>query len=134
MYRDPNDTSTFIAFGDGLALDDTPKNQGSLWVHYKMPKDGPLAGLSFGVGGWWESERQIYPAYGQNALDNNGKTIFLNTPARKQLNAMIKYDFKYRDRDTSVQLNVDNLANDRKLYGFIYAAPLRWQLQVSHQL
>lgn len=134
VYRNPNDTSTFIAFGDGLALDDTPKNAGSLWVNYKFDKSSALNGFSVGAGGWWESERQVYPAYGQNALDSNGKSIFLSTPARKQINAMVKYDFKLHGRDSSVQLNVENVTNDTKLYGFIYAAPRRWQLTFTHKL
>ncbi|MCM2275737.1 MAG: TonB-dependent receptor plug domain-containing protein [Candidatus Didemnitutus sp.] len=134
VYADPNDTSTFIAFGDGLPMDDTPENHATLWVNYQFSKDSSLHGLSIGAGGWWEDERSIYPAYGQNALDNSGNPIFLSAKARTSLSAMIKYDFKLRGRDSSVQLNVDNLANDRDLYGFIYAAPRRWQLTFTHKL
>jgi hypothetical protein len=47
---------------------------------------------------------------------------------------MVKYAFKFRGRETSVQLNVDNVLNDRKLYGFIYAEPIRWQLTLNHKL
>jgi iron complex outermembrane recepter protein len=134
VYTDPTDTSTFIAFGTGLALDDTPKDQGTFWINYQFPKTTALEGLTLGVGGFYESERQIYPAYGQNALDNSGNPIFLTTPSRTTINAMIKYAFKLRGHDTSIQLNVDNVANDRKLYGFIYAEPRRWQLTFSYKL
>jgi outer membrane receptor protein involved in Fe transport len=134
VYRDPTDTSTFMAFGTGLALDDTPRDQGTVWINYQLPKRSALAGLAFGLGGTYESERSIYPAFGQNALDANGKTIFLSSPSRTTVNAMVKYSFKLRGRESSVQLNVDNVANDRKLYGWIYAAPRRWQLTFSHQL
>ncbi len=47
---------------------------------------------------------------------------------------MVRYEFTLRDRPASVQLNVENLTNDRKLYGFIYAAPRRWQLQFDYKL
>jgi iron complex outermembrane recepter protein len=134
VYGDPADTSTFIAFGTGLALDDTPKDQGTFWMNYKFPTTTPLSGFSVGVGGYYESERSIYPAFGQNALDVNGKTIFLSTGSRTSVNAMIKYEFKLHGRDTSVQLNVENVADDQKLYGFIYAAPRRWQLTFNHKL
>lgn len=134
VYADPTDTSTFIAFGTGLALDDTPKDQGTFWINYKFPLATALKGLSVGVGGYYESERSIYPAFGQNALDASGKTIFLSTESRTTFNAMIKYEFKWRGRDSSVQLNVDNLEDDQKLYGFIYAAPRRWQLTFTHKL
>ncbi|MBI2498484.1 MAG: TonB-dependent receptor, partial [Opitutae bacterium] len=134
VYSDPNDTSTFTAFGAGLPLDDTPKNQGSLWVNYKFGKNTTLKGFSVGVGGFYESERSVYPAYGRNALDSAGNTIFLSTPSRKTVNAMIKYEFELSGRESSVQLNVENLLDDQKLYGFIYAAPRRMQLTFNHKL
>ncbi len=133
VYREPNDTSTFIAFGTGLPMDDTPKNQATAWVSYLFPKTSPLHGLTIGGGGEYESPRTVYPAYGQNALDNNGNTITLQTPSRTTINAMVKYAFKLHDHESSVQLNVDNVANDRKLYGFIYAAPRRWQLEFDYK-
>lgn len=134
VYSDPNDTSTFVAFGAGLPLDDTPEDHATLWMNYNFPKESALKGLSVGAGGWWEAERSIYPAYGRNALDNQGEPIFLSTKARTSVSAMVKYDFEFRGRPTSVQLNVDNVMNDRDLYGWIYAAPRRFQLTFTHQL
>lgn len=132
VYSDPTDTSTFIAFGTGLPMDDTPKDQGSFWINYSFDKSSSLAGLSLGLGGTYESERVVYPAYGQNALDNNGNVITRITPSRTQLNAMVRYAFTLGDRDASVQLNVENLTNDTDLYGFIYAAPRRWQVAFDY--
>lgn len=134
VYKDPNDTSTFTAFGAGLPLDDTPRNHGSLWLNYKFSRESSLKGLSFGFGGYYEGKRSIYPSYGRNALDTNGNTIFLSSKSRYSMNAMFKYDFKLRDRDSSVQLNIENVTNDRDLYGFIYAAPRRFQLTFAHRL
>lgn len=133
VYTDPTDTSTYIAFGKGLPMDDTPENHATLWVNYKFT-EGAMKGWSLGAGGWWEDERSIYPAYGQNALDNQGNPIFLSAKERTSVSAMIRYEFTLRGRESSVQLNVDNLTNDRDLYGFIYAAPRRWQLTFSHRL
>lgn len=133
VYGDPTDTSTYIAFGTGLALDDTPKDQGSIWVNYKMPRHSSLDGLTIGAGATYEGTASIYPAFGQNALDSSGHTIFLNKDSKTLYNAMVKYDFKIHGRDSSVQLNVDNIANDTKLYGFIYNAPRRWQLTLSQK-
>jgi len=134
VYTDPSDTSTFIAFGNGLAMDDTPKDHGTAWVNYQFPKHTALKNLSLGLGGSYESNRTIYPAYGQNALDNQGNSITLITPKRYQLNAMVKYGFQLQGHDSSVQLNVDNVLNDRKLYGWIYASPLRWQVTFNYKL
>jgi hypothetical protein len=134
VYTDPKDTSTFRAFGTGLAMDDTPKNQGTAWVNYQFPKTCSLKGVTIGVGGTYESARMIYPAYGQNALDNKGNSITLKTPSRTSVNAMVRYSFLLGTHASSIQLNVDNVANDTKLYGFIYAAPRRWQLEFSYKL
>lgn len=134
VYGNPQDTSTFIAFGTGLPMDDTPKNQGTAWLNYQFARSSPLHGLSFGVGGEYESPRVVYPAYGQNALDNSGNTVTLATPSRTTINAMVKYAFELNGHASSVQLNVDNVANDRKLYGFIYAPPRRWQLTFDYKL
>ncbi|HEX9785012.1 MAG TPA: hypothetical protein VGA56_20080 [Opitutaceae bacterium] len=62
-----------------------------------------------------------------------GNTIFLSTPSRTSYNAMIRYAFKLYDNDASVQLNVDNLADDTKLYGFIYSEPRTWKLQLNYR-
>ncbi|HWA88243.1 MAG TPA: TonB-dependent receptor plug domain-containing protein [Opitutus sp.] len=134
VYSDPSDTSTYIAFGTGLPMDDTPRNQGSLWINYQFPKKSALAGWSLGLGGFYEGERVIYPAYGQNALDNNGNSIFLSTPSKTTVNAMVRYEFKIRGRDASLQLNVDNVADNQKLYGWIYNPPRRWQLEFTQKL
>lgn len=134
VYTDPEDTSTYTAFGTGLPMDDTPRNQGTFWMNYRFPSDSALKGLSLGLGGSYESERVIYPAYGQNALDNNGNTITLVTPSRTLFSAMVRYQFRMSEHDCNVQLNVDNLENDTKLYGFIYQAPRRWQLEFNYEL
>ncbi|HYD84301.1 MAG TPA: hypothetical protein VEA63_09615, partial [Opitutus sp.] len=109
------------------------ENHGTLWVNYKFTGNA-LEGLSIGAGGWWEDERSIYPAYGQNALDSDGNPIFLSAKERTSISAMVKYEFMFRGRPSSVQLNVDNVLNDRDLYGFIYAAPRRWQITFTHRL
>lgn len=133
-YTNKSDTSTYTAFGDGLALDDTPKNQGSFWLNYQFAKHTAYKGLSVGLGGNYEGKRSIYPSYGQQAKDTSGNTIFLDTPSKILYSAMVRYAFQLQGRDASVQLNVDNLTNNRKLYGFIYNAPRRWQLTFDYKL
>lgn len=133
-FRDPADTSTHIQFGEGLALDDTPKNQGAAWINYQFPKETALHGLSFGLGATYEGPRSIYPTYGEQARDKYNNIIFLSTKEKTLYNAMIKYTFLLRGRESSVQLNVDNVLDDQKLYGFIYQSPRRWQLAFNHKL
>lgn len=133
-YRVPLDTSTHIQFGEGLPLDDTPKNQGACWINYSIPKHAPLHGLSIGVGATYEGPRSIYPAYGEQARDQNNNIIFLSTKSKVIYNAMAKYAWDIKGHATSVQLNVDNILDNQKLYGFIYQSPRRFQLQVDYKL
>ncbi len=128
VYTDPNDTSTWtgIGFGSGERQDDTPDHQVSLWANYQFT-EGSLKGFSFGVGGYWESPREYMSGVtrggGQFITDKNGNRLVLSTAARKNVDMMMRYNFKLRDHDCSVQLNVYNLLDDQKRYGFIYSAP-----------
>ncbi|MBI2517846.1 MAG: TonB-dependent receptor plug domain-containing protein [Opitutae bacterium] len=133
-YTDVSDTSTHISFGNGLALDDTPKNTGSAWVHYQMDKSSSLHGLSFGAGVIYTGSGSIYPAFNRIVRDANGNIVFLNTEAKKIYNGMARYEFKVRGREASVQLNIDNLANNTDYYGFIAQAPRKWTLTYSQKL
>jgi outer membrane receptor protein involved in Fe transport len=133
VYTDPTDTSTFKSFGDGMTMDDTPRDQGTVWINYQFDKNSPLKGFSFGLGGEYESERIIYPAWGQTALDADGNSITLATPKRYVYNGMAKYDFKFRGHDASVQLNVENIPNDTAQYGFVYSTPRKWQLMFDYK-
>ena len=58
----------------------------------------------------------------------------LYTPARYNLDAMARYDWKSdTGRRQYVQLNVTNLLNDQKLYGLLYAAPLAAKLSYGQR-
>ena len=133
-FTDPNDTSTHITFGNGLPLDDTPKNQGSAWVHYAMDKTSSLKGLSFGIGGIYQGEGSIYPAFNRIVHDANGNIVYLNTKSKTTYNAMARYEFKVHGKEASLQLNIDNLANNTDYYGFIPNAPRKWSLTYSQKL
>jgi hypothetical protein len=137
-YRDPNDSSTWtgIGFGYGEKQDDTPEHQASVWANYQITK-GDLKGLAFGIGGNYESPREyqsgITHGGGQRITDKNGNIVVLKTPARYTYNLMVKYAFKLQDHDASVQLNIYNLFDDRKLYGLIYAAPRTARLEFDYR-
>jgi outer membrane receptor protein involved in Fe transport len=128
------DTSTHISYGTGLSLDDTPKDQGSAWVNYQMPKTSPLPGLVFGIGGTYIGEGTIYPTFFRQPKDANGQPLSLKTKTKTLYNGMVRYEFKVRNREASVQLNVENLANNTDYYGLIAQAPRRWSLTYSQKL
>ena len=46
---------------------------------------------------------------------------------------MARYSFKLQAHDAFVQLNINNLLNDQKLYGLIYAAPRTARLEFGYR-
>lgn len=139
VYTDANDSSTWtgIGYGTGEKQDDTPEHVFNAWGNYKFT-DGAPKGLTIGLGGTWESPREyqsgITHGGGQRITDKNGNIVVLKTPSRLTVNAMVRYEFKLADHDSSVQLNIDNLLDDRKLYGLIYSAPRTFHLEFSTKL
>jgi outer membrane receptor protein involved in Fe transport len=134
----PNrDTSTWtgVGWGTGEALDDTPEDVVSWWVHYSFTEDTPLSGLEIGFGGQWESEREYASAFtsaGQKKENETGVTIKALTESRLTLNAMAKYSWRMRDRyDAYLQVNVDNFLDDKDQYGYFYAPGLSWKVNMG---
>ena len=125
VYTDSTDTSTWtgIGWGAGQSRDDTPKHSVSGWASYRFTEGG-LNGLTMGLGGQWESEREYFSGItvaGQKQTNGKGELTILKHKARLSLDLMVRYPFKISDRDAFVQLNVNNLADDTDLYGLIYA-------------
>ncbi len=138
----PNqDTSTWtgVGWGQGEALDDTPKHAVSWWATWRFKRDTPLDGLQLGLGGSWMSEREYASAFtsaGQRKQNETGTSIKAVTDPRLTINAMVKYFWamgKNDGVDAFVQLNVDNLLDDTDQYGLIYAPGLSWRFQTGLQ-
>lgn len=129
-YGDPTDTSshkTLLYPGD-----DTPKNSASALVKYRFSNNSSLKGVSVGLGGNWHSSQVIFSGLTHGASQaqytTDGKLLILTAPSQLTLNAFVKYDFKSYGHSQYVQANVDNLLDDRKLYGLIYKTPLTAKL------
>ena len=133
-YEDPNDTSTWTggpSTTNGESLDDTPADDFSFWTSYKF-SDGTLKGLKLGLGGNYQSEREYLSGFtvsGDAVTDADGNRIKLYTDDKMTFNAMARYDFTYGERPAYLQLNVDNLTDNKKLYGYVYEPGLSWSLQ-----
>ena len=136
-YGDPNDTSTWTGarWGKGLPMDDTPEHAASAWANYNFDS-GRLNGLSVGLGANYESPRLYLSALthggGQQITDRNGNPVLLRTKDRYNVDLMVRYRFRLSERDATVQLNVTNLLNDQKLYGFIYSPPTQARVQFDY--
>lgn len=133
-YTDPNDTSTWTggpSTTNGESLDDTPEHAFSFWSSYSF-SNGLMEGLKVGLGGIYESEREYLSGFtvsGDAVTDADGNRIKLYTDTKLLFNAMARYDFDYRERPMYLQLNIDNLTNDKDLYGYVYERGLSWRLQ-----
>ncbi|TVR51354.1 MAG: hypothetical protein EA425_07285 [Puniceicoccaceae bacterium] len=126
-YTDPTDTSTWTGAGylGSGSDDDTPKHAVSLWSTYSFVEDSPLGGLTIGLGGQWESKREFVSSRtdgsGQLQVDADGNPLSLFTSSRLNVDAMVRYSFRWLDRDSRVQLNINNLFDDRDQYGLGFA-------------
>jgi outer membrane receptor protein involved in Fe transport len=138
-YANPQDSSSWtgIGYGSGEKQDDTPEHAVNVWANYVFT-EGRLKGFSCGLGGNWESPREyqsgITRGSGQRVTDKNGNIIVLRTDPRLTVNALAKYEFKWSDRPAAIQLNVNNLLDDQKRYGLIFAAPRTWRLEFTTKL
>ena len=133
-YTDPTDTSTRTNTGT-FPGDDTPKNRYTVFANYKF--SGAMKGWVVGAGGDWASQRAYFSGVthgsGQVQTDTNGKVIVLYMPSQLTINAFVRKEWKSGGYGQFVQLNVDNLLNDTKLYGLIYNPPItaRMTYQIS---
>lgn len=128
------DTSSWQAIGllQGQPQDDTPKYEVSYWNTYSF-SDGKLAGLQLGLGAWWQDKREfesgITDGAGQIAVDpETGRPYNKTHKDRHEINLMAKYNFQAADRDAFVQLNVNNVMDDKDRYGWLYAPGVSWRL------
>jgi iron complex outermembrane receptor protein len=134
-YGAPYDSSTWLGAGylDKGSDDDTPEHAGSFWSSYTFKEDSGLAGLAFGLGGQYESERAFVSARtdgsGQLQVDANGNPIALYTDPRFSLDAMVRYNFNWNGRESRVQLNVTNLLDDTDQYGLGFASGISARLE-----
>ena len=128
-YTDPTDTSTRTNTGV-FPGDDTPKTRLTLWGNYKF-KDS-LKGWTVGLGGDWAAKRAYFSGitHGSNQVQTNtaGIPIVLYMPSQLKVNAFARKTWKGGDHDQSLQLNIENLLNDTKLYGLIYNPPITAKL------
>ncbi len=128
-YTDPTDTSTRTNTGV-FPGDDTPKNRVTLFANYKFKHD--LKGWTVGLGGDYASKRAYFSGVthgsGQVQTDSTGKVIVLYMPAQVTVNGFVRREWKSHGYEQSLQLNVYNVLNDRKLYGLIYNPPITARL------
>lgn len=128
QYSDESDSSTYQFVGlivPGQRGDDTPANEWSAWTDYNFEKIPGLKGLRIGGGVQYKTNREYTSGFTHDGSDlikdSNGNPIILYTPKQWNVDAMARYEFTWDRHATYVQLNVNNVLNDKGRYGFIYA-------------
>ena len=142
-YTDIHDTTTYHVQIPEFqqAMDDTPANKASVWMHYSFDDLMPrIKGFGVGVGGYWEDKRQWFTGFsggGGNITgidDGNGgrKLVQLWTKSKLTLNLLLEYRMKIANKySTRFALNVDNLLDDQHRYGQVYAAGSAYKFSVG---
>jgi len=128
-YTNPADTSTRTNAGV-FPGDDTPKYAADAYFNYKW--GGSLKGLTTGIGGTWHSQEEFFSGvtHGGSQVEQNaaGLPIVAYSPSQLLVNVMAKYEWKRFGHTQYVQVNVDNILDDHKLYGLIYSNPITARL------
>jgi iron complex outermembrane recepter protein len=142
VYDDITDTTTYKAQIPeyAQAADDTPRHTASLWVRYSLDRVIPVRGVTLGVGGYWEDKRQWFTGFsggGGNITTVEGASgerelVQLWTKDRLTINAFAQYQTRINDRyNARFALNVDNLLDDQKRYGEIFAPGASYRFTVG---
>lgn len=128
-FEDPTDSSTYKGIGTGVgqSLDDTPEHTASLWTKYTFEHDA-LKGWGVGLGGTYMSRRPYVTGFTIDGTaihipgdDGHPEPLKLYTDKQFTASLMLEYQTRIGRYDTRFALNVDNLFDDTKLYGYLYA-------------
>lgn len=116
----------------GQRADDTPRNEGSMWVEYTAPDAAVLKGWSFGGGVVYTGPRAWFTGVTNNISTPNGTLLNLETASMTVANGMVRYAFKLKNHPASVQFNVSNLFNERRqTIPGVWMDPRTWMLDLS---
>lgn len=116
----------------GQRADDTPRNQGSVWVEYTAPDSDALKGWSFGGGAVYTGPRAWFTGVSNNITLPNGSLLNLETSSMTVINGMVRYSFKLANHPATVQFNVNNLFNERRqTVPGAWMDPRTWSLDFS---
>ena len=119
--ENPDSYSSAAALGE---TNDQPRFSFRIWNKYTF-RDGPLDGMDIGVGVRWSDRR-----FAQFGLDQFTARI---VPDRLTLDAAMGYQVELPRGSLNLRLNISNLLNDDKVYGYALTEPRRWRLTASYR-
>jgi len=127
QYADETNTSTYQWKGliyTGVQGSDYPKTSWSIFTNYKFDKVPVLKGLTLGAGVRYQGKREYASGYthgGARIVDEKAEPVVLYTNSQKTFDVFARYEFTMRNKPAYVQVNADNVLDDKRRYGYIYA-------------
>ncbi|TVR54401.1 MAG: hypothetical protein EA425_01865 [Puniceicoccaceae bacterium] len=121
QWRD--ETGTPLPWNDDRLNNDTPKYTFRLWNKYTF-RDGTFRGLDLSLGLSWTDAREAMFAFED---DPSYKII----PRRTSVSGAVGYRRTIRGLDCNFRLNLNNLTNDRTVYGYNYSPPRSFRLSAT---
>ena len=139
VYDDINDASTYHAVipDTGLSGDDSPENTFSTWARYDLSNlSDATDGWAIGAGCIWEDKRNWYSGFlgdgNATYVASTRQLVQYWTDERLTVNAMVEYQTTFKDKyDVRFALNIDNLMDDKDLYGLLYAPGRSYKFSCS---
>ncbi|MCD8483085.1 MAG: TonB-dependent receptor [Verrucomicrobia bacterium] len=120
-YRD--ETGTPVPWLESRLNNDTPEFTFRLWNKYTF-RDGPLEGFDIGVGVSWSDRREA-------TLSADDQGSYKVIPDRTSVSLALGYKRNFSNFDLNLRLNISNLLNDDKVYGYAYTEPRSFRLTAT---
>ncbi|MCC5806438.1 MAG: TonB-dependent receptor [Opitutales bacterium] len=117
------ETGTSLPWDDSRLNNDTPKYSFRIWNKYTF-RDNALDGFNIAVGVRWSDRREASFGF----ADNPSYKII---PDRTSVDLAFGYAINVRDLEIDLRVNVYNLLDDDKVYGYVHTEPRNWRMSAS---
>ncbi len=112
-----------LPWNDSRLNNDTPEYSFRVWNKYTF-RESFLEGLDIGIGVRWTDRREASFGFTD---DPSFKVI----PDRLTVDLGVGYRREILGEEVTLRLNVSNLLDDDKVYGYSYTTPRNWRLTTS---
>lgn len=117
------ESGTTLPWDDSRLNNDTPKYSFRVWNKYTF-RDNALDGLNIGLGIRWTDRREAAFSF----ADNPSYKII---PDRTTVDLAVGYVLETGRHEIDFRVNIHNLLDDDKVYGYAFTEPRRWRLSAS---
>jgi len=119
----PDSRITQLPWDDSRLNNDTPEYTFRVWNKYTF-RDSALEGLDVGLGVRWTDKREAQ-------FDFFDPVSYKLIPSRVTVDLAIGYKRVINGIDCNFRLNISNLLDDDKIYGYNFTTPRSWRLTAS---